>query len=113
MQVPSPYIGSQCLEAALAKAIFRNALRCFYEQFFQRACHFLNIEFTRATATLVGNVAILPNNVHPVRHGIECAGDSVVDVIDEHWNRHIQVDRAGDSHFLAALEGLGLLNLQG
>ena len=97
----------------VVKTFFATALRFFCEQFFQRACHFLNIEFTRATATLISDVAILPNNVHPVRHGIECAGDGVVDVIDEHWNRHIQVDRAGDSHFLAALEGLGLLNLQG
>ena len=94
------------------KTLRATALRFFCEQFFQRACHFLNIEFTRATATLISDVAILPNNVHPIRHGIEGAGDGVVDVIDKHWNRHIQVDRAGDGHFLAALEGLGLLNLQ-
>ena len=97
----------------VAQANLRNALRFFCEQFFQRACHFLYIEFTRATATLISDVAILPNNVHPIRHCIEGAGDGVVDVIDEHWNRHIQVDRTGDGHFLAALEGLGLLNLQG
>ena len=97
----------------VAQANFRNALRFFCEEFFQCVCHFLDIEFTRATATLISDVAILPNNVHPVRHGIEGAGDGVVDVIDEHWNRHFQVDRTGDGHFLAALEGLGLLNLQG
>ena len=68
----------------VAKTFLAAALRVFYELFFQRACHFLNIEFTRTATTLVGNMTILSDNIHPVRHGIEGAGDSVTNVIDEH-----------------------------
>ena len=71
----------------VAKTFLAIALRFFPEQFFQRACHFLDIEFTRTAAALVGDVAVLADNVHPVRHGIEGPGDGVVDVIDEHWDR--------------------------
>ena len=95
-----------------AKTFIATALRFFREQFFQGARHFLDIEFTRSTTTLVGDAALLPNNVHPVGHGVEGTADGVINVIDKHWDREFQIDRAGDGNFLAALERLGLLNLQ-
>ena len=96
----------------VAKTLRATALRYFCEQFFQCVRHFLNVEFTRTAATLISDVTILPNNVHPVGHRVECAGNGVTNVIDKHWDREFQVDRTGDGYFLTALECLGLLNLQ-
>ena len=96
----------------VAKAFLAIALRFFCEQFFQCVRHFLDIEFTRAAATLISDVAILSYNVHPVGHGIECAGNGITNVINQHWNRKIQINRTSNGYFLTALECLGLFNLQ-
>ena len=96
----------------VVKTFFATALRFVCEHFFKGVCHFLNIEFTRATATLISDVAILPNDVHPVGHRVECAGNGITNVINQHWNRKIQINRTSNGDFLTALECLGLFNLQ-